>query len=278
MIFVGTVTERIPGPKYAAQLSFAELTLRPPLPRAPTLRRQRHEQPDSIALALRAPRSALCSQRGPLRFDDALEAGLAWLIAAADALDARAVVLPTPSDLTPGVRDSELLAAYAARLPRSAQRHWVWEPSGAWERERAEALSAELGLVLAFDPLVDPRPAGAAAYARLRALGARRSFSQAALEQALEVVQSGEGDAFIAIDAPRAIQHALVLRQLIAGGLPASSRSTATADDDDADDDEDFDLDDGDETDLDDSDEGEGELEDDELEDGDRADDEDDEA
>jgi hypothetical protein len=254
MIFVGTVTERIPGPKYAAQLSFAELSLRPPLPRAPTLRRQRHEQPESIVLALRAPRSALVSQRGPLRFDDALEAGLAWLIAAADALDARAVVLPTPSDLTPGMRDSELLAAYAARLPRSAHRHWVWEPSGAWERERAEALSAELGLVLSFDPLVDPRPAGPAAYARLRALGARRNFSQAALEQALEAVQSDEeGDAFIAIDAPRAIQHALVLRQLIAGGLPPSSRSGAASEDDE-DDDEDFEVDDGDETDFDDAD------------------------
>jgi hypothetical protein len=246
MIFVGTVTERIPGPKYAAQLSFAELTLRPPLPRAPTLRRQRHEQPESVTLALRAPRSALCSARGPLRFDDALEAGFSWLLAAADALDARAVVLPTPSDLTPGVRDSELLAAYAARLPRSAQRHWVWEPSGAWERERAEALSTELGLVLAFDPLVDPRPAGATAYARLRALGARRNFSQAALEQALAAVQSDEGDAFIAIDAPRSVQHALVLRQLIAGGLPLIGAGAAASDDGEDDfeleDDSDFDA------------------------------------
>ena len=262
MIFVGTVTERIPGAKYAAQLAFAELTLRPPLPRAPTLRRQRHEQPESVALALRAPRSALCSQRGPLRFDDALEAGFAWLLAAADALDARAVVLPTPSDLTPGVRDSELLAAYAARLPRSEKRHWVWEPSGAWERERAEALSAELGLVLAFDPLIDPRPAGATAYARLRALGARRSFSQAALEQALVAVHSDEGDAFIAIDAPRSVQHALVLRQLIAGALPMLSPNDAAADDDDGDD---FDL--GDETDFDDA-----ELDDDAEPDDDDAD------
>ena len=133
MIFVGTVTERIPGAKYAAQLSlgtpavrggapFAELALRAPLPRPPTLRRQRHEQPQGVALALRAPRSALCSQRGPLRFDDALEAGFAWLLGAADALDARAVVLPTPPDLTPGARDTELLGAFAARLPRSAQR------------------------------------------------------------------------------------------------------------------------------------------------------------
>ena len=92
--------------------------------------------------------------------------------------------------------------------------------SGAWERERAEELSAKLGLVLAFDPLVDPRPAGPVAYARLRALGMRRSFSQAALEQTLSVLNGdgAEGDAFVAIDAPRSLQHALALQQLIAPG------------------------------------------------------------
>lgn len=245
MIFVGIVTERIPGPKYAAQLSFAELTLRPPLPRAPTLRRQRAEQGDRVAFALRAPRSALSSQRGPLRFDDALEAGFSWLVSAADALDARAVVLPTPPDLTPGVRDTELLAAFAARLPRSEHRHWVWEPSGAWERDRAEALCAQLGLVLAYDPLVDPRPAGPASYVRLRAFGARRSFSQAALEQALLTLEGAVGDVFIAIDAPRAVQHALTLKSLLAGeGAPAFDREPGE-DGDESDDDFDADGEDG---------------------------------
>jgi hypothetical protein len=224
MIFVGAVLERIPGPKYAAALSFAELVLRPPLPRAPTLRRQRAEHAENIALALRAPRGAISSQRGPFRFDDGLEAGLAWLISAADALAARAVVLPTPADFTPGARDRELFAAYLARVPRDGARHWVWEPSGAWEREDAERLSQELGLVLAFDPLVDPRPAGPVSYARLQALGVRRSFSQAALEQTVEVLRGDSdddegGDAFVAIDAPRSLQHALALQQLIAPGL-----------------------------------------------------------
>ena len=221
MIFVGAVLERIPGPKYAAALSFAELVLRAPLPRSPTLRRQRAEHAADVALALRAPRSAISSQRGPFRFDDGLEAGLAWLLSAADALDARAVVLPTPADFTPGARDRELFAVYLARLPRPEKRHWVWEPSGAWERDDAERLSNELGLVLSFDPLVDPRPAGAVSYARLQALGIRRSFSQAALEQALAVLRGDggdTGDAFVAIDAPRSLQHALAMQQLIAPG------------------------------------------------------------
>jgi len=166
---------------------------------------------------LRAPRSTLSSAQGPLRFDEALERSVAWLFDAADALDARAVVLPTPADLTPGARDTELLRAFATRLPRSANRHWVWEPNGPWEHERARVLAAELGLVLAFDPLLEPRPDGPVAYACMRAIGVRRSFSQAALEQAKSCMQTEpETQGFIAIDAPRAIAHAIVLQQLIA--------------------------------------------------------------
>ena len=128
----------------------------------------------------------------------------------------RAVLLPTPADLTPGMRDIELLRAFAARLPRSEARHWVWQPNGPWEQERAAALANELGLVLAFDPLLEARPEGRVAYACLNALGARRSFSQAALEQALERVTSPDvGEAFIVIDAPRAVAHAVALHQVV---------------------------------------------------------------
>ena len=216
MILIGAALDHWPGPKYAAQLPFAQLTLRAPLPRASTLKRQRHEAPEGLMVSLRAPRSCLSSKQGPLRFDPALEESFAWLLAAADAIDARAVLLPTPADLTPGMRDIELLRAFAARLPRSETRHWVWQPAGPWEPERAEALATELGLVLAFDPLMEQRPIGSVAYACLNALGARHSFSQAALEQALErVVSPDVTEAFIAIDAPRAVAHAVALQQVV---------------------------------------------------------------
>src|SRR3954447_2404000 len=117
MLLAGSVLDRLPGAKYTAKLRFAEFAPRSPLPRAPTLRRMRGELAKECVLALRAPKSSLVSARGPLRFDAALEHGLDWLLHARDALAAKIVVLPTPSDLTPGKRDRELLAAFAARLP-----------------------------------------------------------------------------------------------------------------------------------------------------------------
>jgi hypothetical protein len=223
MLLAGSVLDRLPGPKYAAALRFAELAPRAPLPRVATLRKLRAQAAPELTLALRAPRSTLCSARGPLRFDAELERSFAWLLSAREALAARIVVLPTPSDLSTGQRDRELLAELAARLPRAEALHWVWAPSGPWQPDLAEPVAAELGLVLAFDPLHDPEPAGPMAYARLRALGARRSFSQAILEQIhAQLGGDPERESFVAIDAPRSFDHAVRLQALAESPLGAS--------------------------------------------------------
>ena len=57
MLLAGSVVDRLPGPKYAAQLRFAELALRKPLPKPATLRRQRADAPAELVLALRAPKT-----------------------------------------------------------------------------------------------------------------------------------------------------------------------------------------------------------------------------
>jgi len=215
MILTGALLERLPNARYAAQLPFAELALRAPLPRTATLRRQRGLAEGTLQLALRAPRSALSSAAGPLRFDEELQTSFDWLLGAADALAACAVVLPTPADLTPGARARDLLAALAERLPRNAGRHWVWEPAGAWEQQDAERLARGLGLVLAFDPLLTAKPPGSVAYARLRALGGRRSFSQSLLEEVLAKLQLEPADTtYVVFDAPRAVKHAVDLAAL----------------------------------------------------------------
>jgi uncharacterized protein YecE (DUF72 family) len=219
MLVAGSAVDRIPGPKYCAKLGFAELGPRAPLPRAPTLRRARHDLPPDFVLSLRAPRSTLVSARGPLRFDDELERAWEWLLKTRDALAAKFVVLPTPPDLTPGQRDRDLLAALSERLPREPGRFWVWEPSGPWEPDEAERLATALGFVLSFDPLLDQVPQGAITYARLRALGARKSFSDAALEDvSVRLGAALAGECFVVIDAPRAFEHAVRLRQLSSPG------------------------------------------------------------
>ena len=215
MLLAGSVVDRLPGPKYAAQLRFAEVAFRKPLPKPATLRRLRAGAPAELVLALRAPRSSLVSASGPLRFDATLERGFEWLLAARDALAAQLTLLPTPSDLTTGQRDRELLAALAGRLPREPGRHWVWAPSGPWQRDQADRVARELDLVLAFDPLLDPLPAGKVAYAQLRAIGARRSFSEAVLDQvATQLGSDPECQGFVAIDAERSFTHATRLQQL----------------------------------------------------------------
>jgi uncharacterized protein YecE (DUF72 family) len=222
MLLAGSILDRLPGPKYTAQLRFAEIGLRAPLPRTTTLRRMRHELPAEFVLSLRAPQSTLTSARGPLRFDTELEAAFVWLLQAREALAAQLLVLPTPADLTPGARDRELLAALAARLPRAPGRHFVWAPSGPWEPDDAARQAASLGLVLAFDPLLQPRPPGPVAYARLRALGARRSFSDALLED-VHAMLEGEpaAESFVAIDATRSFDYAGRLQKLSGAGHDA---------------------------------------------------------
>lgn len=229
MPVIGTVVDRLPGPKYAAKLNFAEFGPRLPLPRIPTLRRMRHELPEGFRLALRAPRSCVVSARGPLRFDAELERSFQWLLQARDALAAALVVLPTPAEFTPGPRDRELLEALCAELPRDAGRHWVWEPHGPWEQEDAARVARQLDLVLAFDPLIAPVPVGPVTYARLRALGERKSFSDATLEDvSARLSDSATGESFVVIeDAARGFDYAVRMRQLSAGDSGTGSVSAA---------------------------------------------------
>lgn len=220
MLLAGASLDHLPGPKYLAALRFAEVSLRAPLPRASTLRQKRGQLPADVVLALRAPKTAILGARGPLRFDAELEAGVAWLLAARDALQAKLVVLPTPADLTPGPRSRELLAAYVDKL-RDPERPIVWAPSGPWERDHAARVAAELGLVLAFDPLEEDCPEGPFAYARLIAIGARRSFSPALLEDALGALPEGL-PSYVVIESERSFPQASLLQKM-ANGAPDSS-------------------------------------------------------
>jgi uncharacterized protein YecE (DUF72 family) len=214
-LHVGALLDRAPGPKYVSQLAFAELSLRHPLPKPKSLAQMRKQLPEGFVVALRAPRDSVISSLGALRFTPELETSLAWLLSAADASAASAVLIPTPADFTPGARSRELLREFAARLPRPAGRHYVWLPSGLWEPQETEALAAEYGLVCGFDPLEVRRPYGPVAYGKLRAMGHRTSFSPAALGDALVTLITAETtEAFLSVDAERAFDVAKKLRQI----------------------------------------------------------------
>jgi uncharacterized protein YecE (DUF72 family) len=220
MLHIGALIDRAPGRKYIAALRFAEIALRAPVPRPNTLASIRKSLPADFVLALRAPRSAVISARGPLRLDDELSAAVTWMDEAATALQARAVLIHTPAELTPGARSKELLRAYAEKLPRVPERHYVWAAQGAWEPEEMQALCAELGWVRAFDPLETASSPGDVVYATLRALGHRAGFSFSALEDAVtRTMEHGPSEAFISVDADKSFDVARRIKGIVSQAL-----------------------------------------------------------
>jgi uncharacterized protein YecE (DUF72 family) len=245
MLHIGALIDRAPGRKYIGALRFAELALRPPLPRANTLASIRKALPSDFVVALRAPRSAVISARGPLREDAELIAAVTSTHEAATALQARAVIFHTPADFTPGARSKELLRAYVEKLPRVPERHYVWAAQGAWEPEEMQSLCTELGLVRAFDPLEAKSSPGEVVYATLRALGHRAGFSYSSLEDAVtRTMEHGPSEAFLSVDADKSFDVARRIKGIVSQALAETTAEEGFEGEDDDEDDDEGDLDD----------------------------------
>lgn len=243
-ILAGTLLDRPPGAKYVEALSFAELTVAMPLPRPLKLARWRRAVGSGFVFSLVAPASCVESPKGGLLADAALEAGQKWIAESAKQVDAAFVVVPTGSQVTPGQRDRDRLTAYFTRLRGLTEARLVWAPTGLWEAETALQFAASMGVDLAQDPLRDELVQGKQVYIRLRALGARRRFSDGMLEDLLIKLEEAEADeVFIAIESPQSFKQATSLIAL-AKGMPAADDDDDDIDEDADEDDEDLDEDD----------------------------------
>lgn len=219
-LHAGAQLERAPGQKYLATLQFAELAPKPPLPRPATLASWRARMPEGFRASIVAPRPAIVSEDGPMRFDEALRAGLSWLREAADAVDAAFIVVPTEAQLTTGQRDRDLMSAYFERIGNG--RPLVWAPAGLWEPELAHPFAQKLGVLRAIDPLEEEGPLGATGYARLRAMGGRSRLTDGILVEVSErLLSSVSEDVYVAIESPRSFQDAVRLHQLTVAEDPA---------------------------------------------------------
>ncbi len=207
-IHAGALLTRPPGQKYLAELDFAELDLPEPLPTARTLRRWREQMPDELELGLIAPRAACRSDKGPLRFDDAMRTAFERTQEAASILRARFVILTTGADVTTGRRDRNLLAEWVE--PWDESHAIVWQPRGLWDPELAIPFAKKLGVLYGFDPLEgDAVPTGPLVYARLAAVGARKRFDETRLLDIVDAVeQTGAEEAFVALDSPASFREA----------------------------------------------------------------------
>ena len=200
----GIVTDRPPGPKYLAALSFAQLSFGSPLPRPATLRRWRAQLPEDFKVALGVPPEAWASR------------SVDWLGAAAEALSADVLVLNTDAKLTTSTTSRDKLGAFVGAVRAVSPVPIAWQPSGLWESEDTTKQARKLDLWAVVDPLNDSIAQGVPCYASLNAIGGRRSFSQAALQTVADnLVDSGCDTGYVAIASPGSFREATLLQTLL---------------------------------------------------------------
>ncbi len=180
-------------------------------PSSATLRRWRRQVPPNFEFSVVAGPNLAKLKPSP-----AFDAELAAMLEAATVLEARVLVVSTPTEVTPTKLWRDRLAAVLDRLPRDA-RTLVWEPSGLWETDDAAAQGAKWGIAVAVDPSRDEVPSGPVAYARLPAIGGTRAYSTAALERVAERLR-GRREAYVLLETSSALKEAKTLRGLVRTG------------------------------------------------------------
>jgi len=207
---------RGPITAYAKRFDFLEVHVLPAQepekpketqPALATLRRWRKQVPPHFDFSVVAGPNVAKLRPGPL-----LERELAAGMAGVHALQARCFVLRTPADVTPSALWRDRLAKVVDRFPRDVT-HVVWEPGGVWETGEAAVVAKKLGIVLAVDAARDPVPVGSVAYARLRALGETRSFSESTLERIVRSIGPRK-DVFVVLETDSAKVEVKRLRRL----------------------------------------------------------------
>lgn len=178
-------------------------------PSAATLRKWRRDVGPTFQFAVVAGPAVAALKPSPA-FERELEATLALV----NTLQARAIVLRTPPDVSPAPVWRTRLAALLERLPRDVG-FVAWEPRGVWDVDQAARQAKSLGMVLVVDAARDDVPPGPVAYVRLRALGETRSFGPAALARVAARLGDRK-DAFVVIETDGALKEAKNLRKALA--------------------------------------------------------------
>lgn len=206
---------------YARRFDVLELDIldREPKPKDATLKKWRKEAGPALTISIVAPKSVSAARPGP-----ALDDGLARLLEAQRLLQARIILLHSPTELTPSDLNRERLGKVVERIHEglgeaATMVRIAWEPRGVWEAEDAAKLAQKLGVDLAMDPLVDPREPfvhPALRYYRLSTVGGRTEFPPARLRFLAEVIaaEQGEGERVVIFDTPHAPREAKRLRTL----------------------------------------------------------------
>lgn len=198
---------------------------RDPKPRDATLRKWRKEAGPTMQFSIVAPRALLLVRPTP-----ELDAALERFLEAQRLLQARFLLLQTPSEITPSELNRERIARVIDRVREGLgeAREMVriaWEPRGVWEADTAASFATKIGADLALDPLGDPREPffhPALRYWRLGTVGGRTEFPPARLRYLAEVIAAGskskqDGERVVIFTTPHATKETKRLQTLARG-------------------------------------------------------------
>lgn len=182
--------------RYAERFDLVELCpVDTPLPAGAKLRRWRSQVPPAFAFSILLPKVV-----GLLRPCLELEQALERSVEAARALEARALVLPTPPDVRPTSANRKRLRELAQRLPRPGYL-LCWQPSGIWELPDVYETAEAAGLLPVLDAARDPLPQGPMAYTRIRTLGAATQLGETRIARIADQLRERR-EAFVVVDGP----------------------------------------------------------------------------
>lgn len=230
----GSTKPRGPIEGFARRFDVLELDAldREPTPRPVTLKKWRKEAGPTMQFSVVAPRALAMVRPTPQ-----LDAELERFLEAQRLLQARFLLVQTPSEITPSELNRERITKVVERIREGLGEardlvRIAWEPRGVWESATAATFAEKIGVDLALDPLADPREPffhPVLRYWRLGTVGGRTEFPPARLRYLAEVIASEaksqeDGERVVIFTTPHATKETKRL-QTLAKSLEAKTPS-----------------------------------------------------
>ncbi|HMA91635.1 MAG TPA: DUF72 domain-containing protein, partial [Polyangiaceae bacterium] len=205
-LYVGQAKLVGPLSRYAGRFNLLEVGAEPGrCPRPATLRRWRSEVPKGFVFSVRLGKSV-----GGFEADS--EQALEFGLAAAEALEAKWLLLQTPASLGPGQRNRDRLKKLFERLLTSG-RHVAWDPRGVWDEAEILPIISEVEVQWARDASRYPMVEEPLAYARIPALGSASRVGLGLAERAGENLRGFE-EVYVVIEGEGAGRAAQIIRDI----------------------------------------------------------------
>lgn len=165
-------------------------------PKISTLNSWRVDSPRGFCFVLHADPQvtqglARLSDRGADSLDAAVREGWEKTLERAHALAAKAILVHTPYEMSPGSVSRGLLEQFAEELAAPAKPAVLWQSEGPWQLASTREFARDLGLVYAYDPFMAERDEvpflhGDACWVLTERAGLRRKFDQFDMERVID--------------------------------------------------------------------------------------------